>query len=86
MSAWKPEEMRALANRPKVGQIDIDNMRQALLYAARVIEAGNTLLEENRRLLAEVNALKRAHGVKACDGGGHRPSAPTAGVKEVDRG
>jgi hypothetical protein len=53
---WTPETLRALANRPKVGQIDIDNMRRALLAAANLIEAADAVLEENRRLLAERNA------------------------------
>lgn len=53
---WTPETFRALANRPKVGQIDIDNMRRALRAAADLIEAADAVLEDNRRLLAERTA------------------------------
>jgi hypothetical protein len=62
--SWTPTELRAIARRPKVGEIDLDNMRQALLYAADLIEASDAVLEENRRLLAQIKTGAAKEGEK----------------------
>ena len=64
MTKWTPEELRAIAGAPAT-EIWIGTVRSALRHAADLTDAAHTVRDENERLQAERDALRKGERAEA---------------------